>query len=83
MRLSKQVFRTFSLSRARPHLKQHLYEGVEAMELPEKLKHPIVDALVSLIDVGKVHKVIKKFARNHLRGYFFNQELLKLSYHIR
>ncbi len=44
----------------RPHLKEHLYAGVEAMEFPEKLKHSIVDALVSLIEVGKVHKVIKK-----------------------
>ena len=45
----------------RPHLKEHLYEGVEAMELPEKLKHPIVDAIVSLINRGKVQKIIKKF----------------------
>jgi len=44
----------------RPHLKEHLYTGVEAMEFPEKLKHSIVDALVSLIERGKVHKVIKK-----------------------
>ncbi len=44
----------------RPHLKEHLYAGVEAMEFPEKLKHSIVDALVSLIERGKVHKVIKK-----------------------
>ena len=44
----------------RPHLKEHLYAGVEAMEFPEKLKHSIVEALVSLIEVGKVHKVIKK-----------------------
>ena len=44
----------------RPHLKEHLYAGVEAMEFPEKLKHSIVDALISLIEVGKVHKVIKK-----------------------
>ena len=32
------------------------------MELPEKLKHPIVDAIVSLIEGGKVHKVIKKLS---------------------
>ena len=31
------------------------------MKLPEKLFHPLLDAIVSLIDRGKVHKVIKKF----------------------
>ncbi len=45
----------------RPHLKQHLYEGVEAMELPKKLFHSILDAIVSLIELGKVHKIIKRF----------------------
>ena len=30
------------------------------MGLPEKLKRSICEAIVSLIDVGKVHKVIKK-----------------------
>ena len=44
-----------------PHLKEHLYAGVEAMEFPEKLKHSIVDALVSLIEMGKVRKIIKNF----------------------
>ncbi len=44
----------------RPHLKEHLYAGVEAMELPQKIKMSINDALISLIDVGKVRKVIKK-----------------------
>ncbi len=46
--------------RDRPHLKEHLYAGVEAMELPQKIKMSINDALISLIDVGKVRKVIKK-----------------------
>ena len=45
----------------RPHLKEHLYEGVEAMELPENVRHSIVDAIVSLINRGKVQKIIKKF----------------------
>ena len=58
-RLSKQVFRTFSLSRDRPHLKEHLYEGVEAMELPENVRHSIVDAIVSLINRGSPFKVNK------------------------
>ena len=45
----------------RPHLKQHLYAGAEAMGLSSKLKIPILDAIISLIDVGKVHKIIKNF----------------------
>jgi hypothetical protein len=44
----------------RPHLKQHLYEAVEAMQLSQKIKMSINDALISLIDAGKVGKVIKK-----------------------
>ncbi|MDJ0573757.1 MAG: hypothetical protein QNJ65_01140 [Xenococcaceae cyanobacterium MO_234.B1] len=43
----------------RPHLKQHIYQGIEAMELPKKHFHPIFDATVSLIDAGKVRKIIK------------------------
>ncbi len=57
----ENAFRGLQFILDRPHLKQHLYEGVEAMEFPKKLKHSIVDALVSLIELGKVHKVIKKF----------------------
>lgn len=45
----------------RPHLKQHIYQGIEAMELPKKHFYPIFDATVSLIDVGKVRKIIKNF----------------------
>ncbi len=44
----------------RPHLKQHLYEAVEVMEFSQKIKISINDALISLIDSGKVRKVIKK-----------------------
>ena len=68
LKLLKRLFQNFSLSRDRPHLKEHLYAGVEAMEFPEKLKHSIVDALVSLIEVGKVHKVIKKFQNYQGKG---------------
>ncbi|MGB5712205.1 MAG: hypothetical protein WBM44_15010 [Waterburya sp.] len=60
-RLAEVGFRGLQFILDRPHLKQHLYEGVEAMELSEKLKHPIVDAIVSLINRGKVQKIIKKF----------------------
>ncbi len=31
------------------------------MELPENVRHSIVDAIVSLINQGKVQKIIKKF----------------------
>ncbi len=44
----------------RPHLKEHVYAGVEAMELPTKVKKFINNALVGLIDAGKVGKIIKK-----------------------
>ncbi len=43
----------------RPHLKEHLYAGVEAMELPTKTKKFIYDSLISLIARGKVSKIIK------------------------
>ena len=56
----EEGFRGLQFILDRPHLKQHLYEGVEAMELPEQLKHPTLDAIVSLIDAGKVSKIIKK-----------------------
>ncbi len=54
-------FRGLQFILDRPHLKEHLYEGVEAMELPENVRHSIVDAIVSLINQGKVQKIIKKF----------------------
>jgi hypothetical protein len=44
----------------RPHLKEHVYAGVEAMKLPTKVKKFINNALVGLIDAGKVGKIIKK-----------------------
>ena len=47
----------------RPHLKQHIYQGIEAMELPKKHFYPIFDATVSLIDAGKVRKIIKTFQK--------------------
>lgn len=31
------------------------------MELPQNVRHSIVDAIVSLINRGKVQKIIKKF----------------------
>ncbi len=48
----------------RPHLKQHLYQAVDAMNLKKKLKHSLIDALVCLIDRGKVQQVITRF-RNY------------------
>ncbi len=52
----------------RPHLKQHIYQGIEAMELAKKHFSPIFDATVSLIDVGKVHKIIKIFQNYNRTG---------------
>ncbi len=50
----------------RPHFKQHIYQAVEAMELPTKVKEFINNALVGLIDAGKVSKIIKKL--QHYQG---------------
>ncbi len=55
------LFHNFNLSRDRPHLKQHIYQGIEAIELPKKHFPTLVDATVSLIDGGKVRKIIKNF----------------------
>lgn len=57
----EKAFQGLQFILERPHLKEHLYEGVEAMELPENVRHSIVDAIVSLINRGKVQKIIKKF----------------------
>ncbi len=70
-KLLKKLFFVFNLSRDRPHFKQHIYQGIEAMELPKKHFNPIFDATVSLIDAGKVPKIIKNFlslSRNRSEG---------------
>ncbi len=54
----EKVFLPLQFILDRPHLKQHLYQAVEAMNLKKKLKHSKVAALVSLIDGGQVQQVI-------------------------
>ena len=52
---------TFILDR--PHLKQHLYEGAEAIGLTGVERHKWVSALLHLIDAGDVRKVIRTFKK--------------------
>lgn len=53
---------TFILDR--PHLKQHIYAGAEAIGLSDKERHDWVSNKLQLIDCGKVQQVIKA-----LKGY--------------
>ena len=44
----------------RPHLKHHIYAAIEAMELKSENQVFLNDSFMSLIDAGKVGKIIKK-----------------------
>jgi hypothetical protein len=57
---------TFILDR--PHLKQHLYEGAEAIGLTGKERHKWVSDLLHLIDAGDVRKVIRTLKKYRDQG---------------
>ncbi len=57
---------TFILDR--PHLKQHLYEGAEAIGLTGKERHKWVSDLLHLIDAGDVRKVIRMLKKYRGQG---------------
>ncbi len=44
----------------RSHLKEHLYQAIDLMELPKHLTSSVKDHLLNLIDGGNVSQVIKK-----------------------
>ncbi len=52
----------------RPHLKQHLYEGVDAMELKGEIRKICVSSLLDLINFGQVEKIIKKLKKYRGKG---------------
>ena len=52
----------------RPHLKQHLYQGVDAMELKGKIRKICVSSLLDLINFGQVEKIIKKLKNYRGKG---------------
>ncbi|MGK7874934.1 MAG: hypothetical protein AB4426_17025, partial [Xenococcaceae cyanobacterium] len=52
----------------RPHLKQHLYEGVDAMEFTGEIRKLCVSSLLYLINVGLVEKIIKKLKKYRAKG---------------
>ncbi|MDJ0717707.1 MAG: hypothetical protein QNJ54_26375 [Prochloraceae cyanobacterium] len=56
----ENAFSPFQFILDRPHLKKHIYEGVDAMDLPKNLISSVKDFLLSLIDSGQVELVIKK-----------------------
>lgn len=52
----------------RPHLKQHLYEGAEAIGLAGLERHKWVSDLLHLIDAGDVRKVIRTLKKYRGQG---------------
>ncbi len=52
----------------RPHLKQHLYEGVDAMELKGEIRKICVSSWLDLINFGQVEKIIKKLKKYRGKG---------------
>ena len=52
----------------RLHLKQHLYEGVDAMELKGKIRKICLSSLLDLINFGQVDKIIKKLKKYRGKG---------------
>ncbi|MDJ0718928.1 MAG: hypothetical protein QNJ54_32670 [Prochloraceae cyanobacterium] len=56
----EKAFSPFQFILDRPHLTKHIYEGVDAMDLPKNLITSVKDFLLSLIDSGQVELVINK-----------------------
>ncbi len=52
---------TFILDYA--HFKQHIYQGIDAMELPKAARNTLVEYLIDLIEKGQVSKIIKKLKK--------------------
>jgi len=69
-------FSHFQFILDRPHLKQHLYATVEAMELTGKIRFIWLKHTLNLIDKGQVNKVISRLKRWQGKG---QQRVLNLA----
>jgi hypothetical protein len=69
-------FSHFQFILDRPHLKQHLYATVEAMELTGKIRFIWLKHTLDLIDKGQVKKVISRLKRWQGKG---QQRVLNLA----
>lgn len=69
---------TFILDR--PHLKQHLYSGAEAMGLTDVERHKWVSDKLHIIDAGDVRHIIKILKEYHGQG---KERITNLSEHLK
>lgn len=72
----EEEFSHFQFILDRPHLKQHLYATVEAMELTGKIRFIWLKHTLDLIDKGQVKKVISRLKRWQGKG---QQRVLNLA----